>query len=464
MMTELNFEPKNVWKEVSETELNSIQEYGNRYMNFLDAGKTEREATSEIIRLAEAKGFENFEEVIKRGEVKTGDKYYLNNHNKSVVLLVMGEDLEDGMNIVGAHLDAPRLDLKALPLYEDANLALLKTHYYGGVKKYQWTCIPLALHGVIYTGDGEKVEIRIGDEEDDPVLYINDLLIHLSKDQMQKTLKEGVTGEQLNVVIGHSAANADADEKNPVKANILKLLKEKYGIIEEDFQVAELEIVPADRARHVGLDKSMIAAHGHDDRVCSYAGVEAMLNIENPKLTAVGLFVDKEEIGSVGNTSMEGLFFENMIAEILHMQGKSEIILRRALANSKVLSADVTVAMDPSFPEVLDPMNAARSGHGVSLSKYTGSGGKGGCNDANVEFIAELRKLFNDNDIIWQTGELGKVDQGGGGTIAYILARYGAQVIDCGTPMLSMHAPMELLSKADAYMTFKAYSVFLNSK
>ncbi|NLY21642.1 MAG: aminopeptidase [Tissierellia bacterium] len=459
----LRFESKNVWKELSNEELEQVYDYGQRYMDFLDNAKTERLATDEIIRLAEEKGFMNFDDVVKNGNVKTGDKYYLNNHNKSVVLMILGEDLEEGMNIVGAHVDAPRLDLKALPLYEEGNMALLKTHYYGGVKKYQWTCIPLAIHGVIFTKDGKKVNISIGEDDNDPVLYINDLLIHLSADQMKKTLAEGVTGEQLNVVIGSSAANSDSEDKEPVKSNILKLLNEKYGIVEEDFQVAELEIVPAGKSRHVGLDRSMIAAHGHDDRVCSFAGVDAILNIENPSKTVVGLFVDKEEIGSVGNTSMDGLFFENMIAEILHMQNKTPIVLRRSLANSKVLSGDVNVGFDPSFPEVLDSMNAAKIGHGVSISKYTGSRGKGGCNDANAEFIADLRNIFNSNDVIWQTGELGKVDQGGGGTIAYILAKYGAQVIDCGTPMLSMHAPMELLSKADAYMTMKAYKAFLQS-
>ena len=370
------------------------------------------------------------------------------------------------MNIVGSHIDAPRLDLKPFPLYEDGNMALLKTHYYGGVKKYQWTCIPLSLHGIVFTKDGNKIDISIGENQDEPVFYINDLLIHLSADQMQKKLSEGITGEQLNVVVGHrpmiSIDSEEKDIKDPVKENILHILNEKYGIIEEDFMLAEFEIVPADKARHVGLDSSMISAHGHDDRVCAYAGLEAIFDVETPEITAVSLFVDKEEIGSVGNTSMESKFFENMIAELIALQGEySDLKVRRAFANSKVLSADVTVGFDPTFPEVLDKKNAAMIGHGVTISKYTGARGKGGCNDANAEYLAYVRKVFDQNEVIWQIGELGKVDQGGGGTIAYILAQYGAEVVDCGVPMLSMHAPLELVSKADIYMTYRAYSSFL---
>lgn len=461
----LSYERKNVWNEVDASENEQIMQYGQRYMDFLDASKTEREATDFIIKKAKEKGFISLEEALSRGKLESGMKIYYNNKNKAAVLMVLGKDLKEGMRIVGAHLDVPRLDVKPNPLYEEENLALLKTHYYGGVKKYQWTCIPLALHGVIYTKSGEEIVVNIGEDKDDPVFYINDLLIHLSKDQMAKTLAEGVTGEQLNVVIGHSSyGNQDEESKTKVKDNILKLLNEKYGIIEEDFQVAELEIVPSEKAKHVGLDKAMIAAHGHDDRVCSYAGFEAILEMENPEITSVGLFVDKEEIGSVGNTSMDGYFFENMVAELLSLENNNAMLeARRALSKSKVLSGDVTVGMDPSFPEVLEKQNAARIGGGICISKYTGARGKGGCNDANAEFMQEIRSIFDNGNVVWQTGELGKIDQGGGGTIAYILARFGAEVVDCGTPMLSMHAPMELLSKADAYMTKKAYAAFFKA-
>lgn len=460
----LSYERKNVWNEISNEEHEKLMDYNDRYMHFLDASKTEREATTEILRQAKEKGFISLEEAISAKKLRRGTKIYFNNKNKSVVLMVLGQDLRDGMHIVGSHIDAPRLDVKPNPLYEEENLALLKTHYYGGVKKYQWTAIPLAIHGIMYTKDGKEVLVNIGEDENDPVLYINDLLIHLSKDQMAKTLADGVTGEQLNAVIGHSSfGNTDKESKNKVKDNILKLLNEKYGIEEKDFQVAELEIVPSEKAKHVGLDKSMIAAHGHDDRVCSYANLEAVLNVENPEITAVGLFVDKEEVGSIGNSGMNGLFFENMVAEILGQSHSNAMLeARKCLYKSKVLSADVTAGFDPSFPEVLEKMNASRIGGGITISKYTGSRGKGGCNDANAEFLQEVRQVFESNNIIWQTGELGKIDQGGGGTIAYILAAYGCEVVDCGTPMLSMHAPLELLSKADAYMTFKAYSAFLN--
>lgn len=455
------YERTNVWQSIGDEEYQEMMAYADRYMDFLNRGKTEREATSEVVRRAEEKGFQSLEEVLKNGKLTPGQKIYLNNKGKSAVLMVMGEDLTEGIQIVGAHTDVPRLDLKPNPLYEDENLALLKTHYYGGVKKYQWTCIPLALHGVVYTKSGERVEIIIGEEEDEPVLYITDLLIHLSKDQMAKTLAEGITGEQLNVVIGSSSRGQDKDEKSPVKKNILKLLNEKYNIIEEDFLVAEIEVVPAGKAKHVGLDSSMIAALGHDDRVCSYAMLEAILSIEKPKRTAAAIFVDKEEIGSVGNTGMEALFFENMVAELLALRDDyTDILTRRTLANSKVLSGDVNAGMDPTFPEVLEKNNAAKIGCGVSISKYTGARGKGGCNDANAEFLQEVRSIFDRDQVVWQTGELGKIDQGGGGTIAYILARYGAEVVDCGTPMLSMHAPMELVSKADAYMTMRAYRAF----
>ena len=456
---------KNVWQEVDKNEYDEIFAYSKKYMNFLDKGKTERLCTKEIIRMAKEKGFVELKSALENGPLKKGDKVYLNNKNKSAVLLVMGKNLLDGMKIVGSHIDSPRLDLKANPLYEEDNLALLKTHYYGGVKKYQWTAIPLAIHGIVFNKEGKEINVSIGDDEDDPVLYITDLLIHLSKDQMAKKLAEGISGEQLNVLIGHdSFKGKDSESDNKVKDNILKMIKDKYNFEEDDFKVAELEVVPAGKAKDVGLDRSMIAAHGHDDRVCSFASLEAILNAEENDTTLCSLFADKEEIGSVGNAGMDSYYLENMIASIFASSGDNAMYKARVcLSNSKVLSADVTVACDPSFPEVLEKKNACRFGGGVGLAKYTGSRGKGGSNDANAEFLHEVRNIFNKADVVWQTGELGKIDQGGGGTIAFILARYGAEVVDCGTAMLSMHAPIELVSKADAYMTYKAYKAFLEA-
>ncbi|SHJ54223.1 aminopeptidase [Tepidibacter formicigenes] len=457
----LNHEFKSAWNNLKDGEMDSLMNYSKEYMNFLDNGKTERRCVEEIIKKAKEKGFISLEEAIKGGKLQSGCKIYANNKEKGVALFVIGkESLEKGMKVVGAHVDSPRLDLKPFPLYEDGNLALLKTHYYGGIKKYQWTSIPLSLHGVVFKKDGTKVDINIGEDENDPVLYITDLLIHLAKDQMGKKLSEGITGEGLNVIIGHIPMKDK--EKNAVKENILKLLNGKYGITEEDFVTAEIEVVPAGKARDVGIDRSMIASYGHDDRVCTFAGFKSILEIENPKYTAVGLFVDKEEVGSMGNTGMESRFFENTVAELINLEGNyNDLKLRRALANSKVLSADVTCGFDPNFPDVVDKRNAAFMGHGVVITKYTGARGKGGCNDANAEFVSEIRQLFNENEVTWQIGELGKVDQGGGGTIAYILANYGAEVIDCGVPVLSMHAPIEVVSKVDCYETYKAYKAFL---
>lgn len=457
----LELKRSSVWSNIDEVEHDEIYAYGERYKNFLDESKTEREATKFIIEKAVENGFIPLEEAVK-SEIKAGDKIYFNNRNKSAILCVVGKDMEKGMNIVGSHIDCPRLDIKANPLYEDSELALLKTHYYGGIKKYQWPTIQLALHGYIVNSEGKGIDISIGEDESDPIFFINDLLPHLSADQYKRNLGEAIPGESLNIVVGHSSYKFNGED-NPIKKLVLDELYRKYKIVEEDFLIAELEAVPAAKARDVGFDRAMIAAHGHDDRVCSYANLEAILEIENPETTAVGLFVDKEEIGSVGNTSMASKFFENFICEIMYAQKDySEVKLRRALYNSKVLSADVTVAVDPDHKNVSEERNSAKLGYGVCLSKYTGARGKGGCNDANTEFLAELREVFKSNDIIWQTGELGKVDQGGGGTIAYILAEYGMQVVDMGTPMLSMHAPLELASKADSYMTKKAYKAFLN--
>lgn len=456
------FKAKNIWEEVDHS---LIMDYGKRYMDFLDKAKTERLAVKEVVRLSKQNGFVDYNDIMKKGSIKAGDKIIYNHKGKSAVLFVVGKKpIEDGMNIVGAHIDSPRLDIKQNPLYEDTNVALLKTHYYGGVKKYQWTTIPLALHGVVFTKDGKCVEISFGESDDEPVLYINDLLIHLSADQMEKKANKVIEAEQLNIVVGQIPLKTDDKEvKSKVKENILKILEEKYGISERDFATAELEIVPAGKSRSVGFDSSFIAGHGHDDRVCSYAGVEAIFNVGNVEKSAVCLLTDKEEVGSMGNTGMQSRFFENMVANLISLQGDyNDLKIRRAIENSQVLSADVNAAFDPTFPEVMEKLNAAKVAQGVTISKYTGSRGKSGSNDANAEFLSELRMLFDKNDVIWQTGELGKGDQGGGGTIAYILANLGAEVVDCGTSMHSMHAPIELVSKADAYMTMKAYNVFLN--
>ena len=456
------FKAKNIWEEVDHS---LIMDYGKRYMDFLDKAKTERLAVKEVVRQSKEHGFVDYDEVMKKGSIKAGDKIIYNHKGKSAVLFVVGKKpIEDGMNIVGAHIDSPRLDIKQNPLYEDTNVALLKTHYYGGVKKYQWTTIPLALHGVVFTKDGKCVEISFGESDDEPVLYINDLLIHLSADQMEKKANKVIEAEQLNIVVGQIPLKTeDKEVKSKVKENILKILEEKYGISERDFATAELEIVPAGKSRSVGFDSSFIAGHGHDDRVCSYAGVEAIFNVGDVEKSAVCLLTDKEEVGSMGNTGMQSRFFENMVANLISLQGDyNDLKIRRTIENSQVLSADVNAAFDPTFPEVMEKLNAAKVAQGVTISKYTGSRGKSGSNDANAEFLSELRMLFDKNDVIWQTGELGKGDQGGGGTIAYILANLGAEVVDCGTSMHSMHAPIELVSKADAYMTMKAYNVFLN--
>ncbi len=456
----MEYKRKNLWLNIDENQKNDLEEISKDYINFLNTAKTERLATKEIIRRAEEKGFVNLDEKIKEGSLKAGDKVYAVNKEKAVALFLIGsEDLENGLAIVGAHTDSPRLDLKPVPLSEDTNIAYLKTHYYGGVKKYQWTTIPLELHGVIYKKDGEKVEISIGDKEDEPVFTISELLIHLSRKLMDEKARDVIKGEQLQIIVG--SIPLDGDSENPVKKNILKILNEKYGIIEEDFITAEFEAVPAIKARNAGLDNSMIIAHGQDDRVCSYATLNAILSMETSKKTLVALFVDKEEIGSYGATGMSSQFLENTILELLNLKGKADLIsFKRTLKNSKVLSADVTLAYDPNFKDVSEIDNAAQFGCGVALTKYTGSGGKGGSNDANAEYLQEVRAAFDKNNVIYQTGELGAVDAGGGGTIAFILAEYCMDVVDCGTPVISMHAPTELVSKADLYSTVEAYKSF----
>lgn len=451
------YERVSVWQKKNHDE---IQTFAEGYKAFLDRAKTERLAHDEILAQAQAQGFRDLAELQEAKQLTPGAKVYFSNRNKSIILAVLGQDLEDGLNIIASHIDSPRLDLKQVPLYEEGNYAFCKTHYYGGVKKYHWVTLPLAIHGVIFNKQGEKINISIGEDPQDPVLFINDLLIHLAADQMKKTASEVVGAEQLNVIVG-SIPLADA-EKDAIKSNVLKLLQDKYGIIEEDFLVAELELVPAGKSRDVGLDRSLISGHGHDDRSCAYTSLQAIFQVDQPETTALAIFVDKEEIGSVGNASLGAMFLENFLSEILASQGKdSSLGRRRALYKSHVLSADVSACYDPNFPEVSEKMNSAFLGCGASLNKYTGARGKSGSNDANAEFLAKLRLLFDQEGVIWQTAELGKTDQGGGGTVAYLLAKYGAEVVDLGLPVPSMHAPLELVSKADLFAAYEAYKAFL---
>ena len=459
---------KSVWNTYNETQVIELEQLAKDYRHFLNVGKTERECVKETIRLAEANGYENLDDVIARqGSLQAGDKVYAVNMNKEIALFTIGsEPLEKGMRILGAHIDSPRLDLKQNPLYEDSEMALLDTHYYGGIKKYQWVTIPLALHGVVAKKDGSVIEISIGENEDDPVVCISDLLIHLAGKQMEKKASEVIEGDDLNVLVGNRPLTSDEDEelKDAVSAYLLQILKEQYDMEEEDFLSAEIEVVPADKARDCGLDRSMILAYGQDDRICAYTSLVAMLEAGPQEKTCCCLLVDKEEIGSVGATGMQSAFFENTVAELMNcMGGFSELGLRRTLRNSKMLSSDVSAAFDPNFPSFFEKKNAAHFGHGLVLNKYTGSRGKSGSNDANAEYIGHLRRIFDDNDVAFQMSELGKVDMGGGGTIAYICALYGMEVIDSGVALLSMHAPMEISSKADIYEAKKGYLAFLKN-
>ncbi|ERJ11304.1 aminopeptidase [Haloplasma contractile] len=449
---------KNIWKNISEEKMNQIMSFGEGYKDFITKGKTERLCVDESIKLAEQHGYVNIEDV---DSLKEGDKVYAVNMAKNIALFQIGKKpITEGLRILGAHIDSPRLDLKQNPLYEKNDFALLDTHYYGGIKKYQWVTIPLAIHGVVVKKDGTVVNIEIGEDENDPVVGISDLLIHLSADQMKKTASKVIEGENLDVTFG--SIPLDGEEKDAVKANILKLLNEKYDIEEEDFISSELEVVPAGKARDYGLDRSMIAGYGHDDRVCSYTSLKAILDIEECEYTTCCILVDKEEIGSVGATGAASLFFENTIAELLHLQNDTSYLsLKRAMQNSKMLSSDVSAGFDPLFAGVNEEKNSAYFGRGVCFNKYTGRGGKGGSNDANPEYIAWLRNIMDSNDIHYQTAELGKVDQGGGGTIAYILGNYNMNVIDAGVAVHNMHAPMEIVSKADVYEAYLAYKLFL---
>lgn len=453
---------ENAWKKYADK--TEVFAFSEAYKNFISSCKTERECVIEMMQQAEKAGYRNIDAIIESGEtLKAGDKVYANNKGKGLALYLIGEEpLEKGMRILGAHIDSPRLDLKQNPLYEDQELALLDTHYYGGVKKYQWVTIPLALHGVVSKKDGENVTVVIGEDEKDPVLGISDLLIHLSQKQLQKTAAEVVEGEKLDILVG--SIPLEGEEEEPVKAQILAILKEKYGIEEEDFLSAEFEVVPAGKARDYGLDRSMIMGYGQDDRVCSYPSFAAIMEQKQVKYTSVCLLVDKEEIGSVGATGMQSKFFENTTAEVMNACGQySELKLRRALKNSMMLSSDVSAAFDPNFPEVMEKKNSAYLGHGMTFNKYTGARGKSGSNDANAEYLAKLRKVMDEEQIAFQTAELGKVDQGGGGTIAYILANYNMEVIDCGVAVLNMHAPWEITSKVDVYEAYRGYCAFLQN-
>lgn len=453
---------KNAWKTYTEEDINGLERLNASYRKFLSDCKTERECTKEIIRRAEEAGYIDLDTCINEGKtIKNGDKLYAVNMNKSVALFNIGKrPISEGMNIIGAHIDSPRLDVKQNPLYEEGGMAYLDTHYYGGIKKYQWAALPLAIHGVIVKKDGTCVEVCVGEEDDDPVFCITDLLIHLSSKQMEKTGAKVIEGEQLDVVAG-SIPLSDS-EKNCVKENVLNILKKEYDIEEEDFVSAELEVVPAGKARELGFDRGMIMSYGQDDRVCAFTSLEAQLNVENPERTTCCLLVDKEEIGSVGATGMRSHFFENTVSEIINlMEEYSELKVRRCLKNSYMLSTDVNAGYDPMFAEVFDSKNASYCGNGVVFSKYTGSRGKSGSNDANAEYIAKIRNVMDNNNVVYQTAELGKVDAGGGGTIAYILSLYGMEVIDCGVAVLNMHAPWEIVSKADVYETEKCYRAFL---
>lgn len=453
---------ENLWKIYNEQQLNELEKVNSDYKTMLNAGKTERECVYLAIEKARESGYKDLNEIIMNGEnIKSGDKVYSVCMEKAIVLFHIGEEpIEKGMNILGAHIDSPRIDVKQNPLYEDTELAFLDTHYYGGIKKYQWVATPLALHGVIVKKDGTKVSINIGENDEDPVFVITDLLAHLSREQLDKNARTVIEGEKLDLLIGNKALKDE--EKDAVKANILKLLKSTYDIEEDDFLSAELEIVPAGKAKDCGIDRSMIMAYGQDDRVCAFTSLMAILEMTNVKRTSVCILVDKEEIGSVGATGMHGKFFENTVAEVMDRMGEySELKLRRALTNSKMLSSDVSAAYDPLYASAFEKKNTAFFANGLVFSKFTGSGGKGGSNDANAEYIAKLRKIMDDNNVAYQTAELGRVDLGGGGTIAYILANYGMEVIDSGVSVLCMHAPWEITSKADVYEAYKGYKAFL---
>ena len=461
-------ENKFAWEKYDAKTMKSVMAYAEQYMDFLNNGKTERECVDYIIEKIEKAGYKELVPgKIKKGSIKKGDKVYFCNMNKTIVMFEIGsENIENGMNILGAHIDSPRLDIKSNPLYEDGPFAYLDTHYYGGIKKYQWVTIPLALHGVVVKKDGSTVIVNIGEDEDDPVFFISDLLIHLAQDQMEKKASKVVEGEALDIIIGNMPLKAGPkdEKKDLVKKNILSILNKQYGIEEEDFLSAEIEVVPAGKARSAGFDSSMILSYGHDDRVCAFSSFMAMLEVKGAKRTSCCILTDKEEIGSVGATGMRSMFFENAVRELLEGMGcYSELTVRRTLANSFMLSSDVTSGFDPTYASSFDKKNVAYLGKGFNFCKFTGSRGKSGSNDANAEFMGKLRKIMDDANVNYQLAELGKVDLGGGGTIAYIMALYGMNVVDCGVPVMNMHAPYEAISKADIYENKLGYIAFLKN-
>lgn len=460
-------EPKNVWEKYDKKQLKEVNALADAYRSFLDKGKTERECIDQIVNRIEKDGYVELEALIKENKtLKAGDKVYSVCMNKSIVMYQIGKrPMVEGLNILGAHIDSPRLDVKQNPLYEDGGIAYLDTHYYGGVKKYQWVTLPLALHGVIVKKDGTTIEVNIGEDEEDPVFFVSDLLIHLAAEQLEKKAAKVIEGEALDIVVGNMPIinkDKEKEEKEAVKKNVLQILKDMYDIEEEDFLSAEIEVVPAGKAREAGFDRSMILSYGHDDRVCAFTSLEAMLEVNEPERTTCCILVDKEEIGSVGATGMQSRFFANTVAEVLNLMGEyNELNVRRCLAASYMLSSDVSAGFDPSYASSFDKKNAAFLGQGMVFNKFTGSRGKSGSNDANAEYIAQIRKIMDEGNISFQTAELGKVDVGGGGTIAYILALYGMNVIDCGVAVLNMHAPWEAISKADLMETKNGYKVFL---
>lgn len=447
---------KNAVFQMKTEDVKKSDKFCEGYKKFLDAAKTEREAVGYTIKLLKDQGFVEFKPGMG---LKAGDKIYVNNRGKAVIMAVIGsEDIKKGVKLCAAHIDSPRLDLKQCPVYEDTEMALFKTHYYGGIKKYQWTAIPLALHGVIVKADGSKVTVTIGEDEDDPVFCVNDLLPHLAQDQMKRNLAQGIKGEELNIVIGSRPFKEDGLSE-AVKLNIMNILNEKYGIVEDDFLSAELEAVPAFKAKDIGFDRSMIGAYGHDDRVCAYTALMATVKCKNPKYTAVTILTDKEETGSDGNTGLQSAYLKYFIADLAAEFGAEG---RTVLSNSQCMSADVNAAFDPTFPDVMDKRNCAFINYGVVVTKFTGARGKSGTSDASAEFVGKIRRLLDKNNIIWQTGELGKVDMGGGGTVAAYIANLNVDTIDVGVPVLSMHAPFETVSKIDVYMTYKAFSAFIS--
>ncbi len=476
---EFAMERKNIWETYDSKHLKKLERLNKEYREFLDNSKTERECIDTIVNIIEDAGYRELEGLAKQGErLSAGDKVYSVWMNKSIVMFQLGDKpLTEGMNILGAHIDSPRMDIKQNPLYEDGGFAYLDTHYYGGVKKYQWVTLPLALHGVVVKKDGTTIEINIGDNEDDPVFFISDLLVHLSQEQLEKKASKVIEGEALDIIVGNKPLvvdkkgedKADKDEKEErsagkeaVKAGILDILKSQYDMEEEDFISAELEVVPAGRAKEAGLDRSMILSYGQDDRVCAFTSLKAMLDTDKTKRTKCCILVDKEEIGSVGATGMQSRFFENMVAEVMNLTGEySELNVRRCLSHCCMLSSDVSSAYDPAYAASFDKKNVAFLGGGMVLNKFTGARGKSGSNDANAEYLAHLRRIFADKKISFQTAELGKVDLGGGGTIAYILALYGMNVIDSGVAVLNMHAPWEATSKADVYEAYRGYKAFV---